>query len=58
MNMEKSKKGKEPGRKQITTKLDSEKYQALRAMHEETDVPMSKLLDRAIGLLIEQHKNK
>ena len=56
--MEKSKKGKEPGRKQITTKLDSEKYQALRAMHEETDVPMSKLLDRAIGLLIEQHKNK
>ncbi|STO12876.1 Ribbon-helix-helix domain [[Flavobacterium] thermophilum] len=45
-------------RSQITSTIDPKLHEELRKLSETTDIPISKLLDRAIELLIEDFKKK
>lgn len=40
-------------RTRISNAIDTELYEKLKAYSDETDIPVSKLLDRAIKLLLE-----
>lgn len=42
-------------REPFSTKLDSELKQKLIKLSEKTDIPQTKLLERALKLLFEQH---
>ena len=43
-------------RSQITSTLKNELYQDLKNLSEETDIPISKLLDKAVTLLLNEYK--
>ena len=43
-------------RVRISNAIDKELYAQLKQISDETMIPISKLLDRAIKLLIEEHK--
>ena len=43
-------------RVRISNAVDKELYAQLKQISDETMIPISKLLDRAIKLLIEEHK--
>lgn len=43
-------------RVRISNAVDKEKYSELKRISNETMIPISKLLDRAIALLIEEYK--
>jgi Ribbon-helix-helix domain len=45
-------------RTQITSTIDPNLHEALRKLSEETDIPISKLLDKGIQLLLEDFKKK
>ena len=45
-------------RSQITSTIDPQLHEELRKLSEETDIPISKLLDKAIRLLIDNMKGK
>lgn len=45
-------------RERFTTSIDKRLVDELKNLSKETDIPMSKLLDRAIRLLIEQEKGE
>lgn len=45
-------------RSQITSTIKPELHEELRKISETTDIPISKLLDKAIELLIEDFKKK
>ncbi len=53
-----SDKPKRPNRTQITTMIKTDLLDALNELHERTMAPKSKLLDRAIELLLKEYKNK
>lgn len=42
----------------FTSTIDPEKHQMIKSMSEQTDIPISKLLDRAIELLKDDFVNK
>lgn len=41
-------------RTQFTSTLENSRYKGLKDLSEQTDVPMSKLLDRAVDALLER----
>jgi predicted DNA-binding protein len=43
-------------RKAFSNSLDKELFKELKSLSEDTKIPMSKLLDEAVELLIEKHK--
>lgn len=43
-------------RKAFSNSLDKERYEQLKGLSKKTKIPMSKLLDEAVELLIEKHK--
>lgn len=42
-------------RKSINNAIDKRLYEAIDKLHKQTDIPKSKLLDRAIVLLLKEH---
>jgi len=59
MNENKNKKPKQlKNRTAFTSTLDNKLHQKLRELHEETKVPISKLLDEAVELLIKKREKK
>lgn len=43
-------------RKSLSSSLDKELYKKLQELSGKTDIPMSKLLDRAVRLLLQEMK--